>query len=89
MNEKLSSPKTGYMIRVIGPLEIDLSGWSIKFFLKNEILESGESVGCLFCQVEDQPRLRGILNLLWDQNRIILSVTRINFQEECFRGEII
>ena len=87
MNEELLSPKTGYMIRVIGPLELDLSRWSNEFHVKNEILENGERIGYLFCQVEDQPRLRGILNLLWDQNRIILSVNRINDQNEFFRGE--
>ena len=88
MNEVNGSSRNGYEIRVKEPLEIDFSGWPDEYLVRNEHMESGEIIGCLICLVEDQPRLRGILNHLWDLNRTVLSVQRINYQEEILRGEM-
>jgi hypothetical protein len=82
MNEENGSYRTGYEIRIKGPLDPDFAGQESLFYIQNEKTESGEIIGNLICQIEDQPRLRGILNHLWDLNRTILSVQRIILKEK-------
>ena len=64
-----------YQIRLAGEIDPAWAAWLNGFTIQQESVQP--AVTCLTGEIVDQARLRGILNQLWDLNRTILSVIRL------------
>lgn len=63
-----------YQITIEGNLDLNWSTW----FNRMEVsYQDGNSITILTGPVADQAELRGILNKIWDLNRTIISMTRL------------
>ena len=66
-----------FQIKVQGCLDPTWSDWFNEMEITNEIKTDSSSITIFEGEVDDQAKLRGVLNHLWDLNLIILSVNRV------------
>jgi len=79
--EKAEEPLT-YRIRVQGILDPNWSEWLESMSIVAERQPDGCDSTVLTGRVVDQAALRGILTRLWDLNLDVISVTRIDREED-------
>lgn len=82
-NHRRTTADPVYVIRIEGRLSEDWSAWLSGLEIHLEFDQDGgePSITCLSGPVEDQARLRGILNRIWDLNLTLVSVNRIEQKE--------
>ena len=71
-----------YEITVKGTLDPGWSDWFTGMTVIVEALRARRPLTRLTGQVDDQAALRGMLNMLWDLNLSLVSVTCIEAREE-------
>ncbi len=71
-----------YRIRVGGILDPNWSEWLESMSIVAEQQPNGYNTTVLTGRVVDQAALRGILTRLWDLNLDVISVTRIDREED-------
>jgi hypothetical protein len=81
-NRGLGPGQVTYQIRVQGRLSEDWSDWINGMTITFETERGGRPITTLTGTVVDQVKLRGILSRIWDLNLTVISVVRIDQEED-------